>query len=368
MEKQIIGIDASRSNSKQKTGTEYYSYELIKNIVKFDEYKFRLYSKEPVTYLEKRSNIENRVMKFPRLWSQIRLSAEIYQNPPAVLFEPAHTIPLYHGKKTIVTLHDVGFKHFPQLYTPLERMYHNYCMNFSVRHATKIIAISNATRDDLVHLYGAKKEKISVIYHGFDKERFFPAKTKPSDDILKLQPYIFYIGRIEAKKNIKNLVKAFGKLRQNQKIKEKLVLAGRPGYQYEEIIKEIDQLPKEISRDVVQLGYVADEKVGELTRHASLFAFPSRFEGFGMPLIETMACGVPIVASNTTSIPEIVNDAALMCGPDDVDGLADKMQLIIQNANIRNDLIRKGLKRSSEFSWEKCARETMSVIKSVIEN
>lgn len=368
MEKQIIGIDASRSNTKQKTGTEYYSYELIKNIVKFDEYNFRLYSKEPITYLEKRSNVENKAMSFPRLWSQIRLSAEIYQNPPAVLFEPAHTIPLYHGKKTIVTLHDLGFKYFPELYTPLERMYHNYCMNFSVRHATKIIAISNATRDDLVKLYGAKKDKISVIYHGFDKERFFPAKSQPSDEIKALQPYIFFIGRIEAKKNIKNLVKAFGRLRQDSTIKQKLVLAGRPGYQYEEIKKEIDSLPREIRKDVIELGYVYDEQVGELTRHASLFAFPSRFEGFGMPLIETMACGVPIVASNTTSIPEILSDAGLMSDPDDIEELAKNMGIVIKNQNIRNDLIKKGLKRSSEFSWEKCARETLSVIKSVIDN
>lgn len=368
MEKQIIGIDASRSNSRQKTGTEYYSYELIKNIVKFDKFKFRLYSKEPITYLEKRPNVENRAMSFPRLWSQIRLSAEIYQNPPSVLFEPAHTIPIYHGKKTVITLHDVGFKYFPELYTPLERIYHNYCMNFSVRHATKIIAISNATRDDLVKLYGADKSKIAVIYHGFDKEKFFPVKSQPADEIKALQPYIFFIGRIEAKKNIKNLVKAFGKLKQDPNIKEKLVLAGRSGYQYEEIKKEIEALPDKIKRDVVELGYVADDQVGELTRHASVFAFPSRFEGFGMPLIETMACGVPIVASNTTSIPEIVGDAGLLCGPDETDEMAKNLSIVIKNKNIRADLVKKGFKRSSEFSWEKCARETLDVISSVIDS
>jgi glycosyltransferase involved in cell wall biosynthesis len=239
-------------------------------------------------------------------------------------------------------------------------------MNFSVRHATKIIAISNATKNDLIKLYGAKKEKISVIYHGYDRERFYPAKSQPSDEIRELQPYIFFIGRIEAKKNIKNLVKAFGKLRQDDKIKEKLVLAGRPGYQYEEIRHEIESLPNKIKQDVVELGYVADDKVGELTRHASVFAFPSRFEGFGMPLIETMACGVPVVASNTTSIPEIVDDAGLLCGPDDIDGIVKNLSLVIKNKNVRDDLIRKGLRRSNEFSWEKCARETLTVIESVI--
>ena len=241
-------------------------------------------------------------------------------------------------------------------------------MDFSVRHATKIIAISNSTKNDLIKLYGAQKEKISVIYHGFDNQRFFISKTKPSEEIKSLQPYIFFIGRIEAKKNIKNLVKAFGRLKQNIKIKEKLVLAGRSGYQYEEIKKEIKLLPNQIQQDVIELGYVEDEKVGELTRHASLFAFPSRFEGFGMPLVETMACGVPIVASNTTSIPEIVDNAALMCDPDDIEGFAKNMSLVIQNENIKDDLVKKGLKRSDKFSWEKCARETLSVIESVIDN
>jgi len=366
MEKQIIGIDSSRSNSRQKTGTEYYSFELIKNLVEHKDHNFRLYSKEPLNYLKKSKNVENKVMRFPKLWSQVRLSYEIYQNPPNILFEPAHTIPLYHGNNTVVTLHDIGFKYFPELYTPLERMYHDFCMGFSVKHANKIIAISNATKNDLIKVYGADEKKISVIYHGYDHEKFYPARKSAPEKINKLGKYIFFIGRLEAKKNIKNLIKAFSILKNNNQIEEKLVLAGRPGYQYEEIKEAIAALSNNIKQDVIELGYVPDNEVGDLTRYASVFAFPSRFEGFGMPLIESMACGVPIVASDTTSIPEIVDDAGLLSSPDDIEGLASNLRLAIKDEKTRNDLIEKGLKRSSQFSWEKCASQTLEVIDSLL--
>jgi len=361
----IIGIDASRSNIKQKTGTEYYSYEIIKGITRSKKYKFRLYSKTPINYLPKSENIENKVMRFPRLWSQFRLSLEIFLNSPDVLFEPAHTIPLYHGKKVVVTLHDVGFRYYPQLYTPLERYYHHFCMAFSVKHATQIIAVSNATKEDLVKLYKADKNKITVIYHGFDQKRYKPIQKdeKVSPEIKKYLPYIYFIGRLEAKKNVKKLVRAYGNLRRNYpNIRHKLVLAGRPGYQYEEIKDEILNLPPDIQKDVIETGYVPDDIVSNFMRFASVFAFPSNFEGFGMPLLEAMASGVPIVASDKTSIPEVVQDAGYLCDPDDTEALEDGLAKVILDHKYREELIKKGLKRAKFFSWEKAAEETLKVI------
>ncbi len=361
--KLIIGIDASRSNVRERTGTEYYSYEIIKELIKSKEADFRLYSKTPLGYLPKLDNVKNKVMKFPRLWSQIRLSIEMISNPPDVLFVPAHTIPILHPKKTVTTLHDLGFKHFPELYTPLERYYHDFSMGFAVRHATKIIAISHATKNDLIKIYKADPKKIEVIYHGFDRERYYPLESneKIPDDIKTLRPYIFFIGRLEAKKNVKTLIKSYGLLRENSNIKHKLVLAGRPGYQYEEIKDEINRLPFEIRNDVVELGYVEDKKATYLTRCADIFAFPSFFEGFGMPILENMASGVPIVGSNTTSIPEIAGDCALLSEPKDEIALASNMRKLIEDKDFRDNLVKKGLKRAELFSWEKCARETLDV-------
>jgi len=363
----IIGIDASRSNVKQKTGTEYYSQEIIKNLVEIDGAKFRLYSKTPLNFIKKKENIEFKVMPFPKLWSQIRLSFELIKNHPDVLFEPAHTIPLFHPKKIVTTLHDVGFRYFPELYTPLERIYHNWSMAFAVKHATKIIAISEATKRDLIKFYSASPEKISVIYHGYDKEKFFPRtkNSKVPDQIQKFGEYIYFIGRLEAKKNLKTLIKAFGILRSdNPRLKTKLVLAGRPGYQYEEIENEINNLPPEIKGDVIEPGYIPDEIMADYLKCAKVFAFPSKFEGFGMPLVEAMACGVPVVASNTTSIPEITSDAALLHKTEDCKELAKLLKIALEDEKVRADLIQKGFERIKIFDWKKSARETFEVIKS----
>lgn len=364
----IIGIDASRAGSKQKTGTEYYSYEIIKKMMEIDSVnQYILYAKNSLdeTFAKLPKNAMVKVMKFPKLWSQIRLSFEMMKNPPDVLFVPAHTIPLYHPKNTVVTLHDVGFKYYPDLYTPLERYYHDFCMNFSVKSAKKIIAISKATEKDLINLYHADKNKISIIYHGFDYKKYFVEGEFDKNvyaDQLKHSPYIFFIGRLEAKKNVVNLVKSFALLRKEARVKHKLVLAGRPGYQYELMKDEIAKLPIELQKDIIELGYVKDEDAVKYLRCADILLFPSRFEGFGMPLLEAMASGVPVVASNTTSIPEIVSDAGLLCNPDKPFDFAAACSKIINSKYLREDLIRKGLKRSKEFSWENSARETLNVI------
>ncbi len=368
MEKKLtIGIDASRSNVSQKTGTEYYSYEIIKNIIKNKNFNFILYSKTPLNYVDNLPNVENKVMPFFRLWSQFRLSLEIAKNPPDVLFEPAHTIPLYHGKKTVVTLHDIGFKYFPQLYTPLERYYHNWCMKYSINHATEIISISEATKKDIIKIYNADSKKINIIYHGYEKNKYFPLKkgeTVP-EWLREMKPYIYFIGRLEAKKNITTLIKAFGDLKKDSSIKHKLVLAGRPGYLYEDIKAEIDNLNPQVKKDVIELGYVEDEKVSALMRNADILAFPSKFEGFGMPLVEAMACGVPVVGSNSTSIPEITKDCALLTDPENWKGLSNNIEKLIKDNNLYNKLSKKGIERAKVFNWEKSAQETLKVLERV---
>jgi len=361
----IIGIDASRSNVEQKTGTEYYSFEIIKNIVELEnDNTLRLYCKTPLNYLKSKKNVEIRELHMARLWTQIKLSSEMKKDPPDVLFIPSHVIPLNHPK-TVVTLHDVGFHYFPELYTPLERIYHHNSMKYSIKHAAKIIAISENTKNDLVKLYKADPKNITVIYHGYDTEKFYPARSsKKPAEIEKLGDYIYFIGRLEAKKNVKNLVRAYGDLREDKSITHKLVLAGRAGYQFEEILAEIESLPEDIRKDVILPGYIADEIMPEYLRYAQVFAFPSKFEGFGMPLVEAMACGIPIVASNTTSIPEIVGEAGLLFDPDNVGQIESSLKDVIKSKKIKDELIKKGFERLKLFNWKESARKTLEVIKS----
>jgi len=371
MKKIKIGVDASRSNTAQRTGTEYYSYEIIKQMValKRENIKLLLYSKTPLEYIDNnQAGVENLAMPFPKLWSQIRLSFEIFKNPPDVLFVPAHTIPIFHGKKTVVTLHDVGFKYFPELYTPLERIYHNWCMRFSVKHANRIIAISKATKEDLVKLYNADEKKITVIYHGYDRKKYFVKKDPQNPKIKPLGQYIYFIGRLEAKKNLITLVKAFALLKQNRFVKYKLVLAGRPGYQYEQISDLISSLDDFVKRDIIELGYVSDEDAPLYMRNADIFAFPSNFEGFGMPLVEAMASGVPVVASNTTSIPEILNGAGLLHSVHDHKQLCDHLLRLIGDQKAYQKYVKSGLLRATDFKWEDAASKTLEVIEELASN
>ncbi len=365
----LIGIDASRAVKDQKTGTEHYSEKIIYHISKIDtKNDYILYAPNMPTsglLLDLPKNFTWKIMPFPRLWSQIRLSWEIILGKPKpdVVFEPAHTIPIFHHKNTIVTLHDLGFKYYPELYTRFERFYHNWCMDFSAKRAKRIITPSEATKKDIIKFYHTNPEKISVIYHGYNKNLYNQKTTnhKPKN-INQNSPYIFFVGRLEEKKNLENLVEAYSILRQNESIKHKLILAGKPGYHYEEIKAKIQSFKPEIKNDIIETGYVSEKDLAEYMRNASVLFFPSCFEGFGLPVLEAFASGVPVVASNTTSIPEIAKNAAILVDPRKPIRMAEELSRIIKNPDIKDKLIAQGLKRAQEFSWEKSAQQHLDAI------
>lgn len=362
----FIGIDASRATKQQKTGTEYYSQEILKNLAKIDyQNQYILYSPvKPSGALTKLGkNFTWKVMPFPKLWSQIRLSWEfIFGQKPDVIFEPAHTIPVIHPKNMVVTLHDLGFKYYPELYTPLERKYHNFCMDFSARVAKHIIAPSEYTKKDLIKIYGINPKKITIIHHGFDTELYNTKPSITSEKMKKNSPYIFFVGRIEKKKNIVNMLASYELLRKEKKIKHKLVLAGKPGYGYEEFQEKLNTLDPEIKKDVIELGYTSEEELANWLKNADIFFFPSNFEGFGMPVIESMACGTPVVCSNTTSLPEIAGSAAILVNPEKPLDMAAGLSKIINTPALKRALISKGLVRSRMFSWQVAAENTLKVL------
>lgn len=354
-----IGIDTSRVTKPHLTGTEYYSIEIIKAIAALDKTdQFILYSqKDPMPRLgELSANFKTKIMPFPRFWSQVRLSLEMLFKKPDVLFVPSHLIPLIHPKNTVVTLHDLGFKHFPELYSPKELVYHNWGMNFSVKHATQIITPSEYTKKDLIQNYAINPAKISVVWHGFNKELFQPSNSPK-------KPYILFIGRLEEKKNIVGMIKAYEILRKEQSIKHKLLLAGKPGFGYENIEKALSKVPSEIRKDIVLLGYVSEKQYVKYLQEADIFLFTTFFEGFGMPIIEAFATGTPVVASNITSIPEIAANAALLVDPRSPLKIAAALSKIIHSDSLKKSLILKGRVRSKIFSWETAGKQTLEAIK-----
>jgi len=378
----LIGFDGSRIAKKFHTGTEVYSTEILKAIAKLDyKNKYIIYTPRPI---EDRTgklpeNFEFKIIPFPKLWTQFRLSAEmLFCKKPDLLFIPSHTIPLVHPEKTIVTIHDLAFKHFPELFSGADLAYQNFGLNLAVKNAAHVITVSENSKKDIVKYTGINPNKISVIYHGYDQSLYKPLTQEEIDrnnrlknnsliasDIISKMPYIFFVGRLEEKKNVLGLIKAYQLLRKEPKIKHKLVLAGNPGYGYDKIKECISALPKDIKNDIIELGYVNNQKLADWMKNADVFFFPSLFEGFGIPVIEAMASGVPVIASNTTSIPEIVGSAGVLIDPHKTYDMAVALSKVINDKKFKSSLISKGKVRASMFSWQKSAEKTLKVFEKV---
>lgn len=362
----IIGIDASRSLRPKRTGTEAYNAEIIKYLTKIDDTnQYRLYSsREPVGDMAevKGKNIDWRVMPFPRGWTLARLSIEMLFRPPSVLFIPAHTLPIITPKKSVVTIHDIGFDHFPEIYKWTDIAYHRYDVRFAKLFASHIITPSEFTRQDLHQKYGIPLAKMTVVPHGFEPKDYRPATAGESSPVDS--PYFYFIGRLEYKKNISRMLEAFSQFKQKTGLPHKFILAGSPAHGYESIKATYDSLG-EYKKDVELLGYTAQDKALAYLRHAEALVFPTLFEGFGLPVLEAYASDTPVITSNTTCLPEIAGDGALLVTPTSVDEIAEAMARIAQNKELRQDLIVKGRKRYKDFSWERSAQETLAVLEKV---
>lgn len=353
-----IGIDASKFSVLQKTGTEYYTEEIIKRLISDSHNNYILYSQKPLS-LNLPSHCSNIVIPFPYLWTQVGLSLKMLTQPPDVLFIPAHVIPIIHPKNTVYTCHDLAFRRYPAFYSSFQRLYLESSVRQAVIRASRIIAVSESTKKDLITFYGCSPEKIVVIYHGYNKQIYhtdIKAKRKIKS------PYILFVGRIEERKNIRGLVTAFAFLKKKSHPSLKLVLAGKPGYGYPLIKQFIDERPSNVRRDIMELGYVDEKQLTSLYCHASAFIFPSFYEGFGFPVVEAMASGCPVVCSDIAPLREIGGDAALFFNPRDPEEMAQKLDRIIADKNLGRKMVAKGLKNVERFSWEQCAKQTNEIL------
>lgn len=420
-----IAIDASRANKPNKTGTEWYSWHIIEELKKIaqPDDKFLLYANSALTGgLEKLpENFVEKDLRWPPkyLWTQLRLWWELWRNPPDVLLVPAHTIPFLPLPKKIkvcVNVHDVGFKRNPELYKPIQVWYHDLTMKRIKSRANVIITISEFSKQEIIDLYGVKPEKIKVVYLGFAGDEFSPI-TKTDETVLKkyniVRPYLLYVGRLEKKKNIANMIAAlalakgyleepplippllkredctsvFSSLAKSEintnnlssfskggyntdslppfmkgRVGEglKLVLAGSSGNQFEEIKKIISD--QHLEQEVIITGYVDQEDLPALYGQAEIFLFPTLYEGFGLPILEAMASGVPVVTSNQPPHTEVGGEAAVYVDPHSPESLSDAIIKVLADSDLKRSLIEKGLMRAKEFSWQKTAEEVLGII------
>lgn len=361
----IIAIDASRAVNQFPTGTEHYSRKIIEYLAKIDSINtYRLYSPTPppADFPSLPKNFAWKIIPFARLWTHLRLSLALLLNKPDVLFVPAHVLPLYTPSKTVITIHDLAYEIFPQAYSPLARWYNHFSDARAVKKASRILTPSQSTKNDLHKFYNAPNLKITVTHLGYD----MPVTDTPTPQSIKrLQPFFLMTGRLEERKNTALAINAFRFFReQNPKQTEKLILTGKPGFGYDKVKETIAALPTAIKKDVIETGYVSDKEAIAYRQSALALLYPSLYEGFGLPLLEAMADNLPIIASDCSSIPEIVDDAAVLVSPESANELAQAMKIFATNDLSRLEVSKRGQERIKLFSWEKTARQTLDVIHS----
>lgn len=365
-----IGFDASRLAVAARTGTEQYTWELLRALGAIDRRnRYTLYCNDlPRALPPLPPSFVLRPMPLPRAWSHGRLSLEMTVRPPDVLFVPAHALPLVPSPRSVVTIHDLGFLHYPEAHTRIQRLYYQFFTRLSARRATQIIAISQATRRDLQRFYGTPAHKISVIYHGVDP-RFQPL---PLHEIQQAQdrygissPYLLFVSTVQPRKNVARLIEAFAAARTSIGVRHplRLVLVGKRGWLTTAIEKRAAELGIE---DFVQFtGYVPDSDLPALLNGALAYVAPSLYEGFGMTVLEAQACGTPVLASNTSSLPEVVGEAGLLIDPHAVQAIADGIVRLATDAQLRADLRARGLRHVAGWTWERTARATLDVLERV---
>ncbi len=360
----LIGIDASRAIAPRLTGTERYSREIIASLLQAgaQRHRFRLYFRpgddaERIQFLDvllpdaNIATIEPVVIQQSRLWTHLGLGREIVARPPDALFVPSHVLPigLPHSLRTVVTVHDVGYRHFPQAHPLQKRLYLDWGTRHSVRAANVVIADSYATADDITRFYNTSPNCVRVAYPGplplVDVTEAHISKTLTKLGLARKQPFVLHIGTQQPRKNLRRLIEAWVAAKKPQDAQ--LVLAGGAGWGSE-------SLP---SHDSIKItGYITDEDKSVLMRTATAYVFPSLYEGFGFPVLEAQSVGLPVVCSNTSSLPEVAGESALLVNPLDVNDIASALARVLNDAVLRERLAVSGYENVKRFSWEACAR------------
>ncbi len=368
-----IAIQASDLDAKRVDGTRVYILNLLKYFGALDKNSnFFIYHKNkfnPELTPPNFTNYHFFQMRFPFFWTQIRFCWAINKKNPDVLWMPMHNIPIFKKKriKTVVTIHDLAFKYFPEMFTWKERWKLNLLARLAIKRSDGIITISEASKQDILKFYPQiKAEKIKVIYHGFDKGVFSQRRDLNKEQKIrnkfKIQEnYLLYIGAIQPRKNLLVLIKAFEKIKADEKNKKlQLVLAGEKAWLWKPVWEKVKNSP--YKKDIIMPGKINFADIGHLMRGATIFIYPSLYEGFGLPILEAMASQVPVICAQNSSLPEVAGEAALFFVADKASDLATKIRSLLTNNELRKKLIEKGKLRVEEFSWQKCAQETLGYI------
>jgi len=372
-----IGFDIS-AQSLPRSGVGHYQINLLNALLKIDHenfynlYAFNFRNRQRFKEIKFPSdNYKVKVVPIPQrlitLWwfmadfpplEKVAGKCDIYQ-VSEICIQPVKKA------KRVAFVHDLTTILFPEHHVKSNVFLHK--MRFkNIHKVDAILTNSEYTRRDIINHLHIKPDKVFVTYLGAD-ERFKPATDSEIGAVISKyslkQPYILFVGTLEPRKNVKMLIQAFNVLKQQKKIPHKLVLAGQKGWDYEEIFQAIEG--SRFKSEIQYIGYIPDDELPALLTGSEVFVYPSLYEGFGLPVLEAMQCGAPVITSNVSSMPEIGGNACVYFNPNAPDELIDKIFTVLNSNELRKTLSEKGINRAKFFSWEKCAEETLKVYETI---
>ena len=303
-------------------------------------------------------------------WEQTLLPIAAARDRLALLHCPVNVRPLVCPCPTVVTVHDLIFLRYPEKFQPAKRLYLKASTTWSCRHAAHVIAVSEATRRDVIELLGVNRERVTTVHNGVG-ERFRPLDPQTRETFRRDKGIegrlVLFLGTLEPRKNVQTLLQAFAALAGDATLEDvTLAIGGSKGWYYNEIFATAERLGLQESGRVRFLGRVPDEELPLWYNIAAVFAYPSLYEGFGLPVLEAMACGVPVLTSNTSSFPEVVSNAGVLLDPLEVPAWSQAMRELLANAPLAKELSERAEAQASKFSWDRAAGATLDVYRHVL--
>ena len=367
----IVGIDAHAVGGRS-SGNETYYEQLVKHLADSTAggISYLVYYTHAVGATKIPVSEKIRIKRIRPSWPMVRIPCSFpleFRREKVDVFHAQFIVPPFCKCKAVTTIPDIAYEHFPELFSSFETVRSKILIRRSAKLADHIITVSKYSKDDLVRTYDIDPHKITVTY-GAASPVFRPRDSDSCKEQIHQKygidaPFFLYVGRLQARKNLPRLLRAFARLN-SEGVKEKLVVVGKRDWMLESVAEQVKGL--KLQQSVVFTGYVPSEDLPLFYGGAEVFLYPSIFEGFGLPVMEAMASGTPVMTSFGSSLEEIAGDAALLVDPYSEESIANGLRRLVSDAGLRALLRVNGLRRSSAFSYEQTAQRTIDVYKNVV--
>ncbi len=364
-----IGIDI-RETVNEKAGKGYYAFHITRTLLSLDkENEYFLYTETKSDTFKNTANCTIKEIDSKGFFWHKKVLADAYKEKLDIFFSPtSYIIPAIHNPskiKVIMTIHDLIAFLYPKNHNKKAVIIEKLALGRALKKVKKVLSVSENTKKDIIKNFGVKENLIEIIHNAASDsfgiiekdecEKFREEKNLPNE-------FIFSVGTLEPRKNYLTLIDAYSKIKAHHH-DIKLVIAGKKGWKSDKIFKKVDDL--NLKDDIIFLGYVTEEELAKIYNLAILFVYPSLYEGFGIPPLEAMKCGCPVITSNISSLPEVVGNAAILVDPYSSDDLKNAMHELLSNPSLQEDLKEKGLNQCNKFSWEISARKLLAIMSQI---